>query len=438
MIRSFLVLFSLVTLVPICNAQDVLTLSDAVRITLENDYNILIAENNEVVANNNTSIWNHGYLPQLSAAGSGKYSLQNSQSDKHDGTSIPVNGAKTVNYNASVSLNYTLFDGMYRSFNYSKSKELLNLSKLQVQQVIESTILQLIQAYYAVANLSEVSNNYKASLEISQRRYSRITYGVAYGKNTQLDLLNAQVDVNTDSINYLNSLQDVANAKHDLNLILGRDISTGFAIDTAVNYLAMPAIEEAKLMLNEKNRQVLAAEKNLDLSEFDIKLLKTNWIPTVNLRGNYTYTANDYDTKNTLDFYMINGPSAELSLSWSIFDGGRTKIGLQNARIATENKQISLEQTQRAVERDLMNTYTSYENAHFVLEAEKANLATAQRNFDRSLEQYKMGQLTSIEFRQAQLFLLQSQTRMNNTKYRLKMYELNLFQLMGSLLEVKF
>jgi outer membrane protein TolC len=398
----------------------------------------MIAENNEEIAENNTSVFNHDYLPQLSAAGSGKYNLQNSQSDYQDGTLTNIDGAKTINYNASVSLNYTLFDGMYRSFNYSKSKELLNLSKLQVQQVIESSILQLIQAYYNMANLTELSNNYKASLKISQSRFSRVTYGVNYGKYTQLDLLNAQVDVNTDSINYLNSLQDVENAKHDLNLILGRDISIGFSIDTVVNYLAMPAVDEAKRLLTEKNTQLLAAEKNIDLSEFDIKLLKTNWIPTVNLRGNYAYTANDYDTKNTLDFYRINGPSAELSLSWSIFDGGRTKIGLQNAHIASKNKQISLEQTKRSVERDLMNAYTSYENTHFVLEAEKANLATSQRNFDRSLEQYKMGQLTSIEFRQAQLFLLQSETRLNNTKYRLKMYELNLYKLMGSLLELKF
>lgn len=438
MIKYSLYLLVFIASLSFAKAQQVLPLNEAVRIALENDYNIMMAENNKTVAENNTNILNHAYLPQVSAIGAGKLSVQNSQSDAQDGTSSTIDGAKTLNYNASVAMNYTLFDGMYRSYNYSKSKELMNLSELQVRQVVESTIIQLIRAYYNVANLSEITTNYSRTLQISKSRYNRINFGVDYGKYTQLDVLNAQVDVNTDSVNYLNSLQDLSNAKHDLNLLLGRDINTIFDVDTVVNYLAIPSEAEAISNASAQNIKLLAANKNIDISDYDIRLLKTNRIPTLSLKGAYAYTANDYDTKNILDFYRVNGPSAEVSLSWSIFDGGRTRISLQNAAIARENYRISLEQTQREVNRDVINAYTSYENAQFVLEAEKANLATSKRNFDRSLEQYEMGQLTSIDFRQAQLIYLQSKTRLNNTKYLLKIYELSLYQIMGTLLQVQF
>lgn len=419
-------------------AQEVLKLDEAVRIMLENDYDIKVASKNLEVAENNTSIYANNYLPQVTGKSGANVRSQNLDTRYHDETSRDVRGANSLGYSASLGFNYTLFDGMYRSYNFEKSKELHHLSKLQVRHIIEGALINLFSSYYTVANLTESFQSLQQSVDISKERLLRAQYGAEYGRNTQLDVLNAQVDVNSDSINLINNRQNLANAKRNLNVLLGRELTTQFAIDTAVSYDELNSLDALLSQAQEENVRLLTSRKNLELSDFNIKLLKTNRIPTLALSGSYAWNNTNYNDQNLIDVQTILGPQAELSLSWSIFDGGRTKIGLKNAKLAAESSLIQQEQAEKQVERDVINAYATYQNSIQVLSAEKANLQTNQRNFDRTEELYKLGQLTSIEFRQAQLNLLYSETRYKQSKYQAKLYELSLFRLTGNLLNMKF
>jgi len=248
--------------------QELLKLGDAVKILMENAYDIKVAENNNKIAINNTSLYANGYLPQLSGQSGVTYKYQDIKTENNDGTTTENKGSNTMNYNASIALNYTLFDGMYRSYNFEKSKELLNLSKLQVRQVIEKSMLDLFLAYYNVANLTESVQSLQETLDISKIRLLRVKYGVDYGRNTRLDLLNAEVDVNNDSINLLNSRQNLANAKRNLNVLMGREVSLEFTIDTLLNYEALLGLDVLLQRAKEENIRLLTAQKNVDLADY--------------------------------------------------------------------------------------------------------------------------------------------------------------------------
>ena len=105
-------------------AQTILTKKEAVKIALENNYGIKIAYNNVEVAKNNSSIYNSKFLPTVSASTGTNYSNNNQNSFSQDGNVIEINGAVTKSYNASVNLNYTLFDGLGRKYNYQQLKGL--------------------------------------------------------------------------------------------------------------------------------------------------------------------------------------------------------------------------------------------------------------------------------------------------------------------------
>jgi len=103
-----------------------------------------------------------------------------------------------------------------------------------------------------------------------------------------------------------------------------------------------------------------------------------------------------------------------------------------------KNQQLSLERTQLETQRNVSNAWTIYQTALFVLEAEKKNLETNKRNFNRTQEQYSLGQITSIEFRQAQLNYLNASLNFNQAKYSAKVAELTVLQLSGGLLQAEF
>ncbi|WP_339342910.1 TolC family protein, partial [uncultured Polaribacter sp.] len=114
-------------------SQEVLTKKQALEIALENNFGIKIANNNLKVAKNNAGIYNSGYLPTTALNSGADYRNNNQkiiftdpQTD-NDAERVGT-GAVTKSYNVSLGLNYTLFDGLGRKYNYQQLKETYNLT----------------------------------------------------------------------------------------------------------------------------------------------------------------------------------------------------------------------------------------------------------------------------------------------------------------------
>lgn len=419
--------------------EETLSKEEAIDLVLENNLGIQVARNTQRIDDNNASILNSGYLPTLTANGTGTIDRQNTEGVLANGETRNADGAETRRYNASLNLNYTLFDGLGRYYNYQSFKERSQQSELEVKQTIETTILQLFSVYYEVARLTENTVNLEEALEISKDRLTRARYQFEYGQNTGLDVLNAEVDINTDSINLLNSRQQLRNTMRDLNLILNRELSTQFEIDTTVNFVPGLEMENMHNEAKINNVRLQIVEKDISISNYNMKVARSNFLPTIGLTG--TYGWNESTNNSPLAFSLQNtstGVTGAINLSWNLFDGGRAITGAKNAKITYENQELFKKQIELEVERDIRNAWDSYTNALYVLEVQEKNLQTNQNNFNRTDERYQLGQVTSIEFRQAQLNLLNAELAKSQAKYNAKLAELQMLQISGQLLNVDF
>ena len=434
--RLFITLLVLVNIQ--VSAQDVLTKKDAIAIALENNYGVKIANNNVEVAKNNSSIYNTGYLPTVSTSTGANYNNSNQEIERQNGETTKINGAETKSYNASINVNYTLFDGLNRKYNYKQLKETYNLSKLEARETIENMYLQLFNNYFQIARLSENTSNLDETLKISKKRLERANHQYDYGQSTKLEILNAQVDVNNDSINLINSRQQFANSKRNLNIILGTQNGIAYNVETEVNFINLMSFEELSSKAQENNILLKQNEKNIAISKFNIKANKAGYLPKAGLTGSYGWNKSQNPATSFLAQLNSTGLNAGLNLSWNIFDGGATKTRVANAKIALENQEILKQQQLETIDNTIKNTYELYQNTLFILEAQKQNEITTQNNFDRTEERYKLGQVSSIEFRQAQINLLNTQNAVSNAKYDAKLIELELLQLTGDLLNVEF
>ncbi|WP_254774799.1 TolC family protein [Flagellimonas zhangzhouensis] len=425
---------------PFAMAQDqILTKQEAINMVLENNLGIQVAKNTQLIDENNAGILNSGYLPTLNGVAGGTIDKQNSEGVLANGDTRTAEGAETRRYNASLSLNYTLFDGLGRYYDYKSFKERSQQSELEVRQTIETTILQLFSVYYEAARLTEQTNTLEQALDISKDRLTRAKYQFEFGQNTGLDVLNAEVDINTDSINLLNSRQLLRNTMRDLNLILNQDLSAQFVADTTVNFVPGLQMENMQLEAKENNVRMQIVEKAINISDYNFKASKSGYLPTIGLTG--TYGWNESTNNSPLAFALQNtsyGVTGAVNLSWNLFDGGRTITTVKNAKISYENQELAKKQIELEVERDIRNAWDSYTNALYVLEVQEKNLQTNMNNFNRTDERYKLGQVTSIEFRQAQLNLLNAVLAKSQAKYNAKIAELQMLQISGQLLNVEF
>ena len=419
-------------------SQELLTKDEAIRLALENNYGIKIAKNNVEIAKNNASIYNSGFLPNVSANAGANYNLDNSELTLQNGTITENNGAESKVYNASIGLNYTLFDGLGRSYNYKKLKETYNLSELEAQTVIENSLLQVFSLYYEVGRLTEDTEIITESLIISKQRLLRANYAFEFGQNTKLQVLNAEVDVNNDSIQYMNTKRLLANSKRDLNLLLGRNVNTTFSVETAVDFNLVFELNTLLEKAKNYNIEMQKVNKSLELSAFNIKINQSNLFPSLSLNSSYGFNKSDNDTSFNYAEQLTKGLNAGISLNWNLFDGGATKTRVQNAKVYEDNLKVQKEQILNTLERNVANALEVYNNSLFILKSEDKNVETNKNNFSRTEEKFKLGQITSIEFRQAQINLLNAQSNLNTAKYDAKNAELNLLQLSGELLNTNF
>ena len=435
-----IILYSLVFLCILqLNAQEVLTKKRAIEIALENNYGVKVANNNVEIAKNNSSIFNTRHLPTLTTRAGVSYNNSNQEIEFQNGEVTNVKGAETENFNASLNLNYTIFDGLGRKYNYEQLKENYNLSELEARATIENMYLQLFTVYFQIARLSENTKNLEEALAVSKDRLKRAQYQYEYGQTNKLELLNAEVDVNNDSINLLNTNQLFANTKRDLGIVLGvQDNSIIYNVETDVNFIALINIEELLVKAKANNVSLIQNEKNIAINELNLKINKSSYLPTIGLTSSYGWNKNINPVTAFSAFSENTGFNAGLNLTWNVFDGGLTKTRVANSIIAIENQKILREQQIITLESQLRNSYDSYQNALFILEAQEQNVRTNQNNFERTQERYILGQVTSIEFRLAQINLLNAKTAYDNAKYDAKLFELNLLQLSGELLNIDF
>ena len=420
------------------NAQQMLTKEEAVKLALDNNYDIKIANNNVQVAENNTSVLNSGYLPTVTGTAGATYNLDNTEAEFSNGNTTVLNGAESSRYNAGVSLNYTIFDGLGRHYNYKRLKEQYQLSELQARETIENTIVQLFSVYYNVAQLSENLETLDQTLLVTKDRLVRAEYQFDYGQNTKLEVLNAEVDINTDSINIINTKQDLKIAKRDLKLVLGETFTEDFNVETEVDFLLQFKKDSLFEKAKQRNVALLQTEKNIAISQLDIKSGKSAYLPTLGLTGSYGWNKNNNNAASFVTVSTNTGLSGGLNLSWNLFDGGATMTRVRNAKVNLETQQLQKENILLSIQRDFDNAWDDYMNKLEIYNIQEKNIITAQNNFDRTQEKFKIGQVNSIEFRQAQLNLLNTELSRNQAKYAAKLAELQLLQISGELLNVEF
>lgn len=437
--RYWIFIFCLIS-AQVWSQQTVLNKEEALKQALEENFGIRMSGNEVAIAENNQSIFNSGYLPSISGRAGASYDLNDRVTDPEGSEKIEQNDIENKLYSASVNVDYLLFDGLGRLYNYRSLKEEFKLSKLEARETIENTVIQLFSVYYELARLSENIDVLEQTLQISRERKTRAEYQFDYGQVNKLAVLNAQVDVNNDSINLVQARQQLENTKRDLNVLLNRDVQeTRYEVDTTVSFLSRLEIDVLLDKAWENNVRLLQSRSAISIQDYNVRISKSRLLPSVGLTGSYGWNRNESAASAFFPGSTTTGSglSAGLNLSWDLFDGGSNRVQIQNAKIRIQNAQLLKQQIELEVKRDIQNALGTYENKLFILDAQEENVRTNLNNFDRTEEQYRLGQVTSIEFRQAQINLLNARTNLNLAKYDAKLAELALLKLTGSLLDIE-
>lgn len=415
--------------------QEELSIEEAVKITLSNNYSINIARNDSKIADNNSNIGNAGFLPSLDASGSYIKSSNDTKQEYFDGRTIDRTGAKSNNISAGGELNWTIFDGLQMFASLDMLKELNRIGEDNFKAEVETNLAAVIETYYNLIREKQVLDVLNQAILISEERVRIAESKKDVGSGSKFDLRQAQVDLNTDRSALLREELTYEQLKVTLNQLMGRDVGSEFSIsDTTIVIERNLNLDELKAGTLEQNTTLRIAKMNMSLSEINLRLARSELFPQISLVGGYDYTNSESEAgfvKSNKNYSLSYGISASLNL----FDGLKTRTKIENAEIGIESSRLSYEQVKTGVEAELLNTYKKYLNSLRLVDLEEENLKIAQESVDIALEKLKLGNITPLEFRETQRKLIDAKSQLVSAQYDTKTAETELMKISGRLVK---
>jgi len=429
------------------NAQQQLSLSDAIQIGLKRNYSILIEEGNVEVAENNNNWGEAGRWPTITL----NVNQNNNLTDNVVVAFPTATQGQTLSnsLNPNVNVSWTIFDG----FRVNISKKRLELLQAETEGnasvVIANTLQSIILGYYLAVLEQERLEEFEKQLTLSRDKYEYIEIKSDLGSAITTDVLLEEGNYLTDSINYINQQLTYRNAVRDLNVLLSEsDVSKTYDFTDS---LTIPDEEYTYDAL--RNRML---QENVDLQKQYItqsilgqatRLSKVDQYPTLSLNAGFSESRNSLDLSEAIFFTgdgFSTGPderlnsvtdtySANFTLSFTLFNGGRIKRAIRNAVVNERVGQLRVDQLENSLDRDLLSAIDRYNIRRQLYAINVRREESAQTNLDLSEDKFRNGSINSFDYRDVQNNYLSSSILKLQAAYNLINSKVELMRLTGGL-----
>lgn len=417
-------------------AQDTLSVEEAITKGLENNFSVIIARNNAAIANNNNSLGNAGFLPVVTADGAILKRVEDNET-QYSSNAIPDRndeGAESTNMNYGLDATWTVFDGLTMFATKDKLSLQSDIGEQQARLQIEELLANVVKAYYQIVGQQKANKVLGNTLEVSEERIRIAETKKDLGSGSEYDLLQARTDFNADKAALIRSGTLLKQAKIIVNQLLADSTFKDYKVSTNIilkDKLNVDALVSDAL---KENKNLIIARLNEQIASSTIKEQQGDWFPQVNVNAGYGYNKNE-TSAGFADFSKTTGFSYGISARINLFDGFNKNRERQNNRILLKNSQLQLEELQLNIVSQIQHVYEQYNDALALIELENENLGFTKKTQEIALERFKLGTISSVELRETQLSLLNAENRLISAQIAAKNSETELLRLSGRLLK---
>lgn len=400
---------------------------------LKNNFSIQIAENNQKIAEENDSWANAGALPTIDLSAGYGIDVTSARSNlRATGETTNNIGYQDNSMNAKVNVTWTVFDGLGIQASHKELSLLHQQGDLLHRIAVEDLISDITAEYYNCIQHRIRLRNYRNAVRLSRERVRIVEERYNIGNFSRLDYMQAKVDFNADSAQYMKQQELFRSSQIELNRLINNKEEMGKRIALADSVIAVATILDYDALWQDLlayNTSLQQAALSKELAQQSLRKVLSRNYPYVRLNASYGYNRYDYEiaANKWSDRW---GPSAGVTVGMNLFDGSKrssrhaAQRNLDNRALAQEDLMLSLEARFKTLSQ-------SHSNNLQILHLEEQNLVTAQENYEIARERYLLGDLSGFEMREAQQSLLRAEERILTAAYNTKMCEISLLLISG-------
>lgn len=415
-------------------SQDVnLSLDQAIKKAIAYNYEINIVKNEAEIDKVNNSWTNAGAYPTIFANVTPYIALNNLKQKLNNGTETNRSNALLQTVNASVEINWNVLNGFKLYTTKKKLETIQAIGEIELKTQINQTVYDVIVAYHDILRLQKQLNALKEQIGVSDERVNIAKKRFDVGNTGKSDYLQAQLDINELKSSELSIENDIRNAQAQLNNLMGSDPMLLINPTDSIYLKPLEDRESLRVKAQNKNPELIALQYQVDVGFLTRKELKAAIYPNVNVGAAYSYNRNQNQAGFNL-FTQNYGPSAQVNINIPIYDGHRVREQLKVADLMIENQKLEVSKLKADYLNRIAQAYNNYENAKRQSDIEKENLKIATENLGIARARYERSSITSVEFRQIQFSLIDTNTKLYNSLFNAKIAESELLLLTGDIL----
>ena len=443
MLKYFIIFILFISSTQHTAAQSRLSLSQAIKTSLRNNFQIQIAQKNLDIAENNNNWKTAGRYPSINLNfynQNGFYREDNPAAylgDPYTWSNIGLTG--------NIDLNYTLFDGHQAKINKKRLEQLEKQGNGKVELAIENSIRQTILAYYQALIEREKLRVTKEVLDLSLDRAAYERKRQQYGSAAEFEILQSQDALLNDSTNLLVQQNAYDISIRNLNLAMAESkLDKKYRLTDSLEYKTESynfRTLQRKLVAN--NKELKQLEFEMQLAKVDTELEEAKRKPTISVAGGINQDLNFQDI-NALDPRTLRDEIGRtknirtngylnLSAKYPLFDGGNAKRNVKNNRMRESIAKLGFEEKKQQLSVQLKNTLETYNKQVRLLQLTEKLVDNARENMLITNDRFRASQINSFDFRSVQLAFINASQSKINALYNLKNTETELIRLIGGL-----
>jgi outer membrane protein TolC len=313
---------------------------------------------------------------------------------------------------AGVTLDQLIFDGSYvvgleaTKVYLAISENILEKTMLEIRKSIISTYSSILLVQENIKFLKKNRNSLEANLNEVRELFRN-----GFEEEESVEQLRLTLSGIETQLRYAQNTEKIT--FNMLKLLMGYPTTTPLTLTDTLETLTTEGLFEEKFDTNPNlsgNIDIKIATNNLKSESLLFKFEKSKNLPRLSAFINGNYTGNSETFSFTESQQKWFGASLfGINLNVPVFSSLNRRSQSQKAKIAVDQAQTTLEETEERINIEFQAAQNEYRLAVETYFTNKENLALASRIEEKNQSKYFEGLSSSFELRQAQLQLYTAQ-----------------------------